>query len=163
MYNSYPWLYNVINSHEKGMVAMTNSPQSIPRPLVRTNQWFIVICVVVSWITGMYWLLLLPLIAGLLGIVWNYNPVVQLAKLFLKKPPSQYVPEDAAQQKFNQTIAVILLLLGFVSFALHWIVLAFIFTIMVALAAFIAILGFCVGCFIHYQWNQYKYRRSQGA
>lgn len=140
---------------------MSGSPQSIPRPLVRTNQWFIVISVLLSWITGLYWILLLPLIAGLLGIFANYNPVVQLAKSFLKKDPSQYVPEDAEQQKFNQTIACTLLFLGLVSFTLHWTVPAYIFTIMVALAAFIAILGFCIGCFIHYQWTQYKYRRSQ--
>ena len=32
---------------------------------------------------------------------------------------------------------------------------------MVALASFIAILGFCVGCFIHFQARQYLYRRRQ--
>ncbi|WP_338448266.1 DUF4395 family protein [Niallia oryzisoli] len=37
----------------------------------------------------------------------------------------------------------------------------YIFTIMVATAAFIAILGFCIGCFILYQWKQYQYRRAQ--
>jgi hypothetical protein len=140
---------------------MSNSPKSIPRPLVRTNQWFIVISVLITWITGIYWLLLLPLIAGLLGVFFNYNPVIQFAKIFLKKHPSQYIPEDANQQRFNQTIASILLLLGLISFALQWTVLAYIFTILVALAAFIAILGFCIGCFIHYQWTQYKYRNSQ--
>ncbi len=140
---------------------MSNLPGSIPRPLVRTNQWFIVITVMISWFSGVYWLLLLPLIAGLLGIFMNYNPIVQFAKLFLRKHPSQYVPEDVNQQRFNQTIASTLLLLGFISFQLNWTIAAYIFTIMVALAALIAILGFCIGCFIHFQWNQYKYRKSQ--
>ncbi|WP_156157978.1 DUF4395 domain-containing protein [Gordoniibacillus kamchatkensis] len=140
---------------------MADVPKSIPRPLVRTNQWFIVLSVVLSWLTGMYWLLLLPLVAGLMGILLNFNPVVQLARPFLKKDPSLYVPEDAAQQKFNQTIACTLLFLGFISFILHWTAAGYIFTAMVALAAFVAILGFCIGCFIHYQWSQYKYRRSQ--
>jgi divalent metal cation (Fe/Co/Zn/Cd) transporter len=140
---------------------VSNAPKSIPRPLVRTNQWFIVIFVLASWISGIYWLLLFPLIAGLLGVLLNYNPVVQFAKLFLKKHPSQYIPEDAEQQRFNQTIASILLLLGFLCFLFHWTVLAYVFTIMVALAAFIAILGFCIGCFIHYHWHQYRYRKSQ--
>ncbi|MFD6441717.1 DUF4395 domain-containing protein, partial [Peribacillus sp. NPDC060186] len=30
----------------------------------------------------------------------------------------------------------------------------------VGLASFIAVLGFCIGCFILYQWKQYIYRRS---
>lgn len=140
---------------------MATPSKSIPRPAVRTNQWFIVISVLISWVTGMHWLLLLPLIAGLLGIFANYNPVVRLALMFLRKPPASYVPEDAEQQRFNQTIACILLLLGFISFQLNWTALAYIFTVMVALAAFVAILGFCIGCFIHYQWTQYRYRRAR--
>jgi divalent metal cation (Fe/Co/Zn/Cd) transporter len=142
---------------------VSTTPKSIPRPLVRTNQWFIVVSVLASWLSGIYVLLLLPLIAGLLGVFLNYNPVVRFAKLFLRKDPSQYIPEDAEQQRFNQAIASILLLLGFISFLLHWTVLGYVFTVMVALAAFIAILGFCIGCFIHYQWNQYRYRKSQKA
>lgn len=140
---------------------MSKSAHSIPRPLVTTNQWVIVISVLLTWLTGFYWLLLLPLIAGLLGVLANYNPVVQLGKLFLKKDPSQYIPEDADQQKFNQTIAIILLFLGFISFAFQWTVPAYIFTAMVALAAFVAIFGFCIGCFIHYQWTQYRFRKSK--
>lgn len=32
---------------------------------------------------------------------------------------------------------------------------------MVGIAATVAILGFCIGCFIHYQWRMYTYRRKQ--
>ncbi|MDQ0163011.1 DUF4395 domain-containing protein [Aeribacillus alveayuensis] len=133
---------------------------TIPRPLVRTNQWFIVLSVVLTWVTNEEWFLVPPLVAGLLGLFFNFNPVMRFAKLFLKKHPSQYIPEDYDQQQFNQKIAVICIAIGLVGYINKTMVLAYIFTAMVALAAFIAILGFCIGCFIRYQWIQYRHRRT---
>lgn len=135
-------------------------PRSIPRPLVRTNQWFIVISVLLAWLSGQIWLLALPLAAGLLGLLFGFNPVMRFAKLFLRKPSSAYIPEEWDQQQFNQIIAVVCLAIGLIAFLAGWTAIAYIFTAMVALAALIAILGFCVGCFIRYQWKQYRYKRS---
>jgi len=140
---------------------MSEIPRSIPRPLVKTNQSVIVISVLLTWLTQSEWILLIPFIAGLSGILFGYNPIMQLAKKFLKKPMKSYIPEDWEQQQFNQKIAVVCLGAGFVSFLLGWNTAGYVFTIMVATAAFIAILGFCIGCFILYQWKQYQYRRAQ--
>ena len=85
---------------------------------------------------------------------------MNIAKRFLKKDPEEYVPEDWEQQQFNQKIAVICLGAGFISFLLGWKTVGYVFTIIVATAAFVAILGFCIGCFIHYQWKMYKYKRA---
>ena len=138
---------------------MTTKIRSIPQPLVRTNQWFIVISVVSAWFTGFEWILSLPLLAGLSGILFGYNPIMRAARRFLKKHPTQYIPEDWEQQQFNQKIAVICLTGGLVSFANGLTVLGYFFTIMVALAAFVAILGFCIGCFIRFQWSKYQSRK----
>lgn len=134
--------------------------RSIPRPLVRTNQWVIFLSVVTALVTGQEWILAFPLIAGLLGLLFNFNPVMRMAKIFLKKDLSTYIPEEHSQQQFNQLIAVVCLALGLSSFLLGWNIAGYVFTIMVGLASFIAILGFCIGCFILYQWKQYTYRRS---
>ncbi|MDM5219996.1 DUF4395 domain-containing protein [Peribacillus sp. NJ11] len=139
---------------------MTSEIRSIPRPLVRTNQWVILLSVATALLTGQIWILAIPLAAGLLGLFFNFNPVMRLAKLFLKKKPSDYIPEDHSQQQFNQAIAVVCLGLGLTSFLLGWKVIGYIFTLMVGMASLIAILGFCIGCFILYQWKQYSYRRS---
>ncbi|MFE4813252.1 DUF4395 domain-containing protein [Peribacillus simplex] len=139
---------------------MTSEIRSIPRPLVRTNQWVILLSVATALLTGQIWILVIPLTAGLLGLLFNFNPVMRLAKLFLKKKPSDYIPEDHSQQQFNQVIAVACLGLGFTSFLLGWNVTGYIFTLMVGMASLIAILGFCIGCFILFQWKQYSYRRS---
>ncbi|WP_062235544.1 DUF4395 domain-containing protein [Fictibacillus sp. FJAT-27399] len=133
---------------------------SIPRPLVRLNQWFIVLSVAAVWLTGFEWVLLLPLAAGVSGLLFRFNPVMQFGKLFLQKPPSSYVPEEWNQQQFNQKIAVACLFFAYLSYILHYTIAAYVFTIMVFFAAFIAILGFCIGCFIRFQWQQYQYRRS---
>ena len=133
---------------------------SIPRPLVRVNQWTILLSVVLTWITGMEWILAIPLVANLFGILFNFNPIMKLARLVVIKEGKQYIPEDVTQQKFNSCIACFCLLGGLISFLLKWTVLGYVFTIMVALASFIAILGFCVGCFIFYQMKQFQYRRS---
>ncbi|WP_079508987.1 DUF4395 domain-containing protein [Mesobacillus jeotgali] len=135
---------------------MTNELRSIPQPLVRTNQWFIVISVITAWFTGFEWILSVPLAAGLSGLMFGYNPVMRAARHFLKKDPSKYIPEDWEQQQFNQKIAVICLAGGLVSFAAGYTAIGYFFTIMVALAAFIAILGFCIGCFIRFQWTKYR-------
>jgi hypothetical protein len=141
---------------------MTEHIRSIPRPLVRTNQWVIVISVVLTWIFDIEWFLLVPFISGLLGLLFGFNPVMQFAKLFLRKDPQSYIPEDWDQQQFNQKLAVSCLGIGFISLLLGWNTLGYVFTILVAVSAFVAILGFCIGCFIHFQWKQYKYRRTIG-
>jgi membrane associated rhomboid family serine protease len=139
---------------------MSETVRSIPRPLVKTNQWVIVVSVVLTWISGHAWVLLVPFISGLLGLLFGFNPIMQIAKQFLKKDPKAYLPEDWEQQQFNQKIACTCLGVGFISFMLGWNILGYVFTTMVAIAAFVAILGFCIGCFILYQWKQYQFRRA---
>ena len=136
-------------------------PPTIPYPLIRTNQWFIIISVALAWTTGAYAWLLPPLMAGLCGLLFGVNPVMRLARQFLRKPLSEYAAEDRIQQQFNQCIAVICLAVGLAAYAAHWTIVAYVFTAIVALAAFVAIQGFCVGCFIRYQWGQYRYKRTQ--
>jgi hypothetical protein len=114
----------------------------------------------VTWITDQYLFLAIPLIAGILGLLFGFNPIMWIAKRFLRKKPSEYTPEDWDQQQFNQTIAVICLTLGLIGYKMHWMVLAYFFTIMVAFAAFLAILGFCIGCYIRYKWLMYRTKKA---
>ncbi|MEH7176915.1 DUF4395 domain-containing protein [Neobacillus vireti] len=139
---------------------MSDNVRSIPRPLVRTNQWVIFISAVLALIFAEGWFLIVPLLAGISGIVFKYNPIMNIAKLFLKKKQKGYIPEDWEQQQFNQKIAVFCLSVGFISFLLGWKTAGYVFTIMVGTAAFVAILGFCIGCFIHYQWKMYQYKKA---
>ncbi|WP_223700906.1 DUF4395 domain-containing protein [Sutcliffiella deserti] len=133
---------------------------TIPKPLVTFNQWFILISVTVSLVTGLHFLLLVPLLSGLSGLLTGFNPVLRLAKSFLSKPSSTNIQEDYKQLQFNQTIAVSCLTLSLIGFYIGLPILGYIFSIMVAVASGVALLGFCVGCFIRYQWQQFQYRRT---
>ncbi|TMU86983.1 DUF4395 domain-containing protein [Bacillus sp. BHET2] len=136
------------------------SPNSIPKPLVQVNQWFIVISVVISWLFQIEFFLLLPFIAGLSALIFKFNPVIKIGKRFLKKDPSQYTPEDADQQQFNNIIAVSCLGAAMISALIGWSTGFYIFSGMVFLAASIALAGFCIGCFIRFQWKRLQYKRS---
>jgi len=133
---------------------------SIPRPLVRANQGSIVISVIVFVITGNWAWLLIPLLSGLSSLFFGVHPIMVIAKRFLRKPLSSYIQEDKQEQRFNQILAVTLLSASMVSSVLGWNLAALILAIMVFLAAFVAMLGFCIGCFIQYQWKQYRYRKQ---
>lgn len=140
---------------------MQKEVKSIPRPLVRTYQWSIVISVLLTWFTGQEWILAIPLSAGLTGLLFKYNFIMEIAKLFLKKEKSAYIPEDVEQQRFNSVISVICLAVGLLGYIVGFEIVANVFTAMVAIAAFVAILGFCIGCFIRFQWQQFKHNKAR--
>ncbi|HLG26846.1 MAG TPA: DUF4395 domain-containing protein [Paenisporosarcina sp.] len=137
--------------------------KTIPKPLVLANQWTIVVSVVLSLITQTAWILLIPLISCLLGLLAGFNPILAVVKNFLTKPANQYVQEDYDQLQFNQWLAVGFLVIACISYFMKWTVLFNIATIMVGIAALVAILGFCVGCFIRFQYQQWTYRRKKSA
>ncbi|KAA0965636.1 DUF4395 domain-containing protein [Sporosarcina sp. ANT_H38] len=134
--------------------------KTIPKPLVLANQWTIFLSVIIALLTQSAWILLIPLIANLSSLVTGFHPILIFVKRFLTKPANQYPQEDYAQLRFNQCLAVGFLFTASVSSLMHWSILFNATTIMVGLAALIAILGFCVGCFIRFQYQQWHFRRK---
>ena len=144
---------------------MTSRTASIPKPLVRANQSVIVASVLISWVLSIwsdsfYLILLIPLLSGLSGLAFGVNPVFKIARRFLKKPAASYLQEDAADQRFNQILAVSMLSASLLSFMLDLTVLGYLFSAFVFTAALVALLGFCVGCFIRYQLMMRRTARS---
>ena len=144
---------------------MTSRTASIPKPLVRANQSVIVASVLISWVLSIwsdsfYLILLIPLLSGLSGLAFGVNPVFKIARRFLKKPAASYLQEDAADQRFNQILAVSMLSASLLSFMLDMPVLGYLFSALVFTAALVALLGFCVGCFIRYQLMMRRTARS---
>lgn len=137
--------------------------KTIPKPLVMANQWTIVLSVIIALVTQSAWILLLPLIANLSSLLTGFHPILVIIKQFLSKPAHAYLQEDYAQLRFNQWLAVGFLFIATISFLLNWSILFNVATIMVGLAALIAILGFCIGCFVRFQYQQWNYRRKKSA
>lgn len=133
---------------------------SVAKPLVRTNQVVIVISILFAISTGFFWILLLPILAGLSGILFGKNFVIVIAKRFLTKKPSEYLQEDKKDLRFNQVIATSLLTFSLLSNLTGFHVLAILFSLMVLIAASVALAGFCVGCWLRFQFHQWKYRQK---
>lgn len=142
---------------EKGGLSLT-----IPKPLVQTNQAFIVLTVILALVFHKA-LLLLPFAVGVYTLATKSNPVIRFSKRFLKRPPMSYIQEDRDQQLFNQWIATICLGLSLVSFAFGFTVMGYAFSIMVVLAAGVALLGYCIGCTIRYRYMMWKHNRAKAA
>lgn len=132
----------------------------IPKPLVLASQWTIFLSVVIALITQNAWILLLPLVSCFASIFLGFHPVMYIVKRFLKKPLNQYLQEDPVQLQFNQWMALSFLLVAVVSDVLNWTML-FNVTSIIGMAALIAILGFCIGCFIRFQFQQWQYLRKK--
>ena len=139
------------------------SNQTIPRPLIRANQWTIIICVIAFLFTSASWILLIPLLSGISSLIFGYHPIMEIVKPLLKQPMGHYIQEDKIQQRFNQILAVSMLSLSVISFWFGWMTLSIFFAVMVLIACSLAIIGFCVGCYIHYQISLWRQRKLENS
>lgn len=144
------------------MIQSEKAVPSVPMPLVRFNTWVTLAFVVLSWVTQQAWILAIPVLYNGLGALIGWNPLIALAKRFFNKPPSSYVSEEKAQLRFNLTLNTLMLTAALISGVAGWSLGYYIFTIMPVIAMSVMLAGFCVGCFIRYQWMQYRRARNKG-
>ncbi len=136
----------------------------VPLPLTKVNQIGMVVLVLLSYgfqePLFVYIAFLIQLISLVAGP--KLNPVMGVARLALGRERLQRAEKQAAElARFNQTIAAGLLGLASAAHAIGWTALGHIFAGMVALAAFAAVLGYCVGCTIYYQYKKWKRLRTR--
>jgi hypothetical protein len=136
------------------------STTGIPLPVVKFNRWILLAGISVAIlvqqpvITAILFFLLFP--AVLLG---RKGSVIFLvgSKLFAEQNRTAST-EDAGLMRFNNSIALILIGLAQIAFIAGAPIAGWIFSALVALAAAIALSGFCFGCFLYYQFNLQRYR-----
>jgi hypothetical protein len=130
--------------------------KEIPIPLIRLNQCAIVLLVTTGIFLNVPILIYIIAAFQLLGLISNgkLNPVVALAKLALG-PKLQGAEKQAAElNRFNNAIAVILLSLATIFLLLEMTVAGYIAAAFVAIAAFVALCGYCIGCTMYYQFKR---------
>lgn len=132
---------------------------TVPQPLVRISNWITIIIIALAWYTQLPFLIIIPIIYFGLGAFWGKNPIIMIGKKYLPTD-KKYIMEDKEQLAFNSLLAFIMLVLALVFFYIGFPIIYYIFIGMCAVANLGAILGYCVGCFIRFQWKQYQYRRS---
>jgi len=142
------------------MNTQPQNKQGIPLPIVTLNRVVLTFGILVAlltqqiWITTILFLILLP--ATVFGK--RFSLIRYIGKTFLKKQIKNSGTEDAGLQRFNNTIATTLLGLAQISFLLGHHILGWILSAMVMVAAGVALLGFCIGCFLYYQFKIQRYR-----
>lgn len=136
--------------------------KEIPVFFVRANQAVIVFMVLLSFILQQPWIIaglwLIQSVGLFSGGRWNL--IARLSRLFFKGRIAGARSESAELQRFNNSIAVFLLTLSVAAFVSGWQAIGYAFALIVAAAASAALSGFCVGCFLYYQYKQWKWKRS---
>ncbi|WP_138755015.1 DUF4395 domain-containing protein [Paenibacillus sinopodophylli] len=134
--------------------------KEIPIPLVRSNQTGIVITLLIAISLQLPWLiavLFIIQVVGLLGGPRSNLFILAGRPLLAKRLPSAQT-EAAELQRFNNSLGVGFLTLSLLSFVIGWTTAGYIFAGMMGAAALAAILGYCIGCTIYFQFKQFRAR-----
>ena len=140
------------------MSAIAN--RDIPLPIFRLNRWLLVVGILAGLalqqplLTTLLFAILLPA-----TIIGQRASLVFLVgkRLFARQIPTAE-REDRRMQRFNNTIATLLLGGAQLAFLAGATIVGWILALMVAAAASIALAGFCIGCFLYYQLKLQRYR-----
>ncbi|GMK37088.1 hypothetical protein PCCS19_01410 [Paenibacillus sp. CCS19] len=130
----------------------------VPLHRVRGNQLGILISVIVAVATQQLWILILPLVVQLISRTYGvkYNLFVRLlSPLF----PRSSVTESRELLRFNQLLAILFLSFALIGYAIGSIVFSSIFVGFLTVAVILALFGYCPGCFIYFQWKQFRAKR----
>ncbi len=137
-----------------------NCVDGIPLPIVRLNRVVLVSGVVVAF------LLQAPIIIAALFVViapaaiWGRRAslIYKLGSKVFARQNATAEKEDFRLQRFNNTIAAIMLGGATIAFLLNAWAIGWVLSFGVAAAALVALLGFCVGCFLYYQFRLQRTR-----
>lgn len=138
----------------------TQLSKDIPLPIVKLNRWTLVTGIVAGLLlqqplfTTALFLILLP------AVIWGQRAslIFQVGKRILAQQCIGAEVEDRRLMRFNNSIALSLLGLAQVAFLFGLNLLGWILAGMVAVAASVALAGFCLGCFLYYQFKLQRYR-----
>lgn len=132
----------------------------IPLPIVTFNRAVLFLGILIAilsqqiWVTTMLLAILLP--AVFLGK--KYSLIFQIGSILFKNTIKTADYEDASLQRFNNSIAMTLLGFAQIAFLFNQNITGWLFAGMVMLASGIAMAGFCLGCYLYYQFKMQKYR-----
>lgn len=146
---------------DKNKIEEAGLCSDIPMPIVRLNRWTLLTGILAGLllqqplITTFLFLILLP--AVLYG--QRRSLIFQVGKrLLASRIAAGTEGEDRRLMRFNNSIAVVLLGLAQVAFLLGVPVVGWALSLMVAVAAAVALAGFCLGCFLFLRFRLYRSR-----
>ncbi|WP_435168403.1 DUF4395 domain-containing protein [Paenibacillus glycanilyticus] len=136
--------------------------EEVPLHRVRGNQLGILLSVIAALLTQQWWILFLPLAVQLVSRTYGvkYNPFVRLFSPLL--PVSQRT-EARELLRFNNLLVILFLVVTLAAHYLGLTVLSYIALGMLTAAVVAALSGFCLGCFMYFQYKQFRYRQAAKA
>ena len=144
--------------------ATTTSCDDIPLPIVRLNRTVIVLSVLLALVlrqplitTALFLVLLVAVAFG-----QRYSLIFRLGSLLFAARNRTAPREDRRLMRFNNGMAVVMFGLAQIAFLVRLPLLGWVFALLVALAAGVALAGFCVGCFFYFQFKLQRYRLLGG-
>ncbi|HEX8228662.1 MAG TPA: DUF4395 family protein [Chloroflexia bacterium] len=136
----------------------------IPQPIVNLNRWTLVLGIVGGLVlqqplftTALFLILVPAVLYGQRGSL-----IFQLGKRVLPGTEKGTPGVDRRLMRFNNSIAVVLLGSAQVAFLFGAAALGWALALMVAVAASVALAGYCVGCTIYYRFRIYRYKLLAG-
>jgi hypothetical protein len=134
--------------------------EDIPLPIVKLNRWVLVVGVLGGLalqqplVTTLLFLILLP--GVLFGQRWSL--IFQVGKRLFAAKIVNAERESRKLMRFNNSIALFLFGTAQIAFVTGFAVVGWVLSAMVAVAAGVALAGFCVGCFLYYQFKLNRFR-----
>jgi len=132
----------------------------MPMPIVNFNRALLVGGVIIGLIFQQplmtTFLLVINLLALLFGKQANFSFILG-RRLFARQIPTAE-REDTRLVRFNNMLAVAMLMFAQIGFLFGIPLMGWVFSLMVATAAGVALAGFCVGCYLYYQFKLQRYK-----
>lgn len=145
------------------------SGRGIPLPIVALNRWMLLSGVSLAiilqqpWIIALLFLILLSAVAlGPKGSLPFQVGTRALASR-IRDARERGDVEDRRLMRFNNSIALVLFGLALLSFGLGYPLAGWLLSAMVAVAAAVALAGFCSGCFLFYHFRLAQFRWGRTA
>jgi len=134
--------------------------KGIPMPIVSLNRSVLLGGIVLGFILQQPLLTTALFLVVLPAVLWGQKAslIYMIGSRLFRKQNQSALTESPVLMRFNNSIAVIMLGMAQVAFLLNASVAGWIISGIVAVAAFVALCGFCFGCFLYFHFNLQKFR-----
>jgi hypothetical protein len=142
----------------------TEQNKGIPLPIVNLNRWVLVLGVVGGLLLQqpLFTTVLLVIVLSAVLFGRRGSLILQVGKRLLAKRNAAAQRagelEDPGLMRFNNTIAAVVLGGAQIAFLFGQNVVGWALSLAVAVAAVVALAGFCLGCFLYLRFNMYRHR-----